>query len=383
MAHYTFEASADAGWSTTLGRRALPNHNSIQNEGISMKAAFPTCRTAGSILILGAIVSALAIQTATAAKAPSPVSFQNPAILYGKWQGNAFHAICLANSTGTRSEELLTPGRNQNFIGPYWSPDGAQIAFVCLTKDYTKTVAIVETSVCLANADGTGYRKLAVAREHEQLIGWLPVPGERILLLAVSHPPSLRTLNADTGALLDQPVPGYTPNSYPSFSPDLLPDPGYQGFAILSVYTGYTENDPWLPDLWRYSVNEINGTLTFTEPTQLTFTPDLAEVYPQVSPDGVWVAFAYPNIDNPAYPQPQTLNLMAVTGGPVVAIADASLSAAGSWSPDQKYVAFFSTIEYHVLRASIDGSRPLWDLTPRDDFAGDCDWNPNWVNDID
>lgn len=201
-------------------------------------------------------------------------------------------------------------------LSPSWSPDGNRLAFVS-TRDGNSEIYTV-------SADGTAPTRLTDNQAVDTDPAWSP-DGKKIAFSSLrSGYPEIYAMNPD-GSNLTRLTYTQAMNNHPTWSPD------GKSLAFASNRDGY----------WQIYRMNADG----SEPVNLSNDPTRDDREPAWSPDGKWIAFS----SKPVGTMDETLAMTKTDGTDFTHLID-PISSSGqpsgdyspAWSPDSKWIAFWS-----------------------------------------
>lgn len=279
-----------------------------------------------------------------------------------------------------------------NASSPAWSPDGDMIAFLDLDSQQICIIPVGGNGVASGELvkidvpEGTGGisslagwtpdNKIgAVFRSHTEFgLYTLPATGGKAALVSHGGYPVqprwspdgkkiFHTNNIDEGsgdwsryALAVVPAEGGKVNTVPIQFDEKMIKPAWGGGNDVSpdgktiVFSGQTKKDTsWHWQIWTLPVD--GG-----KPKQLTETPaSVLNGFPRWSPDGKTIAYVRAKEDKAGFSE-VNIYTIPVNGGDPKALTSDSDSVKFSpiaWSPDGKWIAYFSTADEEDLKAGI------------------------------
>ncbi len=304
----------------------------------------------------------------------------NPVFVFqDNWDGGLF----LSNIDGTEKVRLTRNPRTYDWA-PTWSPDmdpdaAGHQGWIAFFRQYEP--GYIWGDLFLIPSDGSGTPILLRSyvdfsapppSGNDYSLSWSP-DGSRILYEADGQAWVVKLGSGEVQNL------GFVANT-PTFSPDLSPDPGYQGTIA------YRPNSVELA-LADVDIDE-NDVLTVSNHRWLTDSPTVSKEYPVWSPDGQHIAFYRRLTDAPIEDNQRGISVINVASGEIIDVVDTLYSQhRATWSPDGAFIAYAdayqignrSTTDIFVVSPWLAGS-PInvtnTGLQQKSEISPN--WNPAW-----
>lgn len=359
-----------------------------------------------------AMCGVLAFTLVLAPAAPAATRQTAPLVAYTCELGRDLD-ICVMSGDGTGRHRLV--GTQGLDVGPEWSPDGTRLLFLCRwdssSENYVLPVRdLVDFGpigfarnsggeVCIANADGTGLRRLTTTHARAVAPAWSP-DGTQIAFASRTTP--LGAPHGTAGIFVVDVATGkirvLTRNSaddFPAWSPDgarvaftrdsaiaVTPSAGGSPRMLTRPRNGNDLGSSWSADgsklaFTRYTAEDTRETWVMNAngnaKRRLTSSPAVDELdnigldfTPRWSPDGTRLA-----VTTGRETKAQgwlRVSVVATTGGaarevsPKTSLPRAIGSLFPTWSPDGSQIAFLSDFDGHdfeIYSVAPDGSGQL------------------------
>jgi Tol biopolymer transport system component len=229
---------------------------------------------------------------------------------------------------------------------PNWSPDGEHIAFVSY-RDHPDADELGELYVMRPN--GSEERRLTdIASIQGADSKWVPwLAGS----LGSWSPDGQQIATHINDEILILDLEGHVTNLTQHPADDLTPEWSPDGRRLLFLSNRDGNPKAWNGGRyhWEMYIHEFDsGEVTRLGPIQ--------DHRPRWSPDGQWILYSYNDSSQPGVDK-VNLYVVNVTDGRRTKVTDRPSAISGEWSPDGRYIAFYSpTRDGTVWVMNADGS---------------------------